>query len=375
MMQNWDLSAVERAFGQAALAPEEWKRALDTTVSITGSHGALLLPISGGVLRTVPYTESISDSFDTYVRDGWHLRDERIRGIPLMQRSGVVDDLDIFSPEIIASHPYYQEFLAPHGLRWFAGVGIFFEDDVWCLSIQRRIDQGPFSAAEKMELARLSGPLATAAATARLLGEAASSGALEAFAASNTAAVLVDRFGKIFAANAAAEQLLSGDIRLKNGKLIHGDESGFPSLDRALSEILNQTKAGLHIPVALPRKERGPLLAYPSRLQRTIGNALADCQAIIILVDPDAKKNPTETTLRSVYKLSSAEARLAIQLSTGEALDRVAERLNISKETSRTQLKSIFAKVGVHRQAELVAVLSRLLSGDRLEDASFHPFG
>lgn len=362
-MPNWDLSPVEGAFGEAAVDSGGWKRALETVVSITESHGALLLPVKGGVLRTLPFTDSMSGSFDSFIRDGWHLRDERNRGLPLMQRSGVVDDLDIFSPETIASHPYYQEFLAPHRLCWFAGVGIFFDDDMWCLSIQRRVDQSPFSTAEKRELAKLSRSLATAAATARILGEAASSGALEAFAASGTAAVLVDRYGKIFEANASAEHLLSGDIRLKEGKLIHGREGSFPNLDRALSRILNQAKAGLHAPVLLPRKDRAPLLAYPSRLQRTVGNALADCQAMIIFVDPDARRNPTEATLRSVYKLSGAEARLAINLSTGEALDKVAERLNISKETSRTQLKSIFAKLGVHRQAELVAVLSTLLSG------------
>lgn len=362
-MPKWDLSAIEGAFGEAAVDPEGWRRALETVVSITESHGAVLLPVKGGALRTLPFTDSMSGSFDSFIRDGWHLRDERNRGVPFMQRSGVVDDLDIFSPETIASHPYYQEFLAPHRLRWFAGVGIFFDDDIWCLSIQRRMDQSPFSAAEKSELAKLSRSLATSAATARILGEAASSGALEAFAASDTAAVLVDRHGKIFEANASAEQLLSGEIRLRNGKLMHGHEASFPSLDRALSRILNQAKAGLHFPVALPRENRGPLLAYPARLRRTVSNALADCQAIIVLVDPDARRNPTESTLRSVYKLSGAEARLAIHLSTGEALDKVADRLNISKETSRTQLKSIFAKLGLHRQAELVAVLSTLLSG------------
>jgi hypothetical protein len=171
-----------------------------------------------------------------------------------------------------------------------------------------------------MELAKLSRSLAAGVATTRILGEAARSGALEAFAASDTAAVLVNRHGKIFAANASAERLLSGEIRLRKGKLIHGHEASFPSLDRALSRVLNHAKAGLHAPVALPRKDRGPLLAYPARLPGTVRNA------------------------------------------TGEALDKVADRLNISKETSRTQLKSIFAKLGVHRQAELVAVLSTLLS-------------
>ena len=200
-MSTWNLSAVESAFAEAALDASKWTQALETVASTTESHGAILLPVKGGFLRTLPFTDSMSGPFDSFVRDGWHLRDERNRGIPLMQKFGVVDDLDIFSPDRIASLPYYQEFLAPHGLRWFAGVGVFFEDDVWCLSIQRRIDQSPFSTAEKTELAKLSRSLATAAATARLLGEAATSGAMEAYSARNMAAVLIDRYGKIFEAN------------------------------------------------------------------------------------------------------------------------------------------------------------------------------
>jgi DNA-binding CsgD family transcriptional regulator len=59
--------------------------------------------------------------------------------------------------------------------------------------------------------------------------------------------------------------------------------------------------------------------------------------------------------------LSEAEARLAARLASGEALEMVAEQFGIAKETGRSQLKSIFAKTGVHRQAELVALLAPLL--------------
>jgi DNA-binding CsgD family transcriptional regulator len=45
----------------------------------------------------------------------------------------------------------------------------------------------------------------------------------------------------------------------------------------------------------------------------------------------------------------------------GEALEVVAEKFGIAKETGRSQLKSIFAKTGVHRQAQLVALLAPLL--------------
>ncbi|MBW7971842.1 helix-turn-helix transcriptional regulator [Bradyrhizobium sp. BR 10289] len=356
------MRAVERAFGEAVLDVQGWTKALEIVTSITESHGAVLLPVTGGTLRTLPFTEAMMAPFETYLRDGWHLRDERNRGLPLMRKNGVVDDLDIFSAEAIGSHPYYQEFLAPHRLRWFGGVGIFFDDDVWCLSIQRRVDQDPFSPAEKRELATLSNSLSTAAALARTVGGAAASGALQAFALSGTAAALVNRHGKIFEANQSAERLLGGDIRIKAGKLVSAGASLFADLELALSRVLNGRGATLHPPVPLPRKGRGPLLAYLGRPPDATISAFSNCQAIIVMVDPEARKSPPESTLRAVYGLSDAEARLSVQLSTGEPLEQAANRLGISKETSRTQLKNIFAKLGVHRQAELIAVLSTFLN-------------
>jgi DNA-binding CsgD family transcriptional regulator len=92
---------------------------------------------------------------------------------------------------------------------------------------------------------------------------------------------------------------------------------------------------------------------------------MADCQAIVILIDPDDISRPPEALLRIVYGLSEAEARLAAQLTSGEKLETATERIGIAKETGRSQLKSVFAKLGVHRQAELVAVLAPLLGRTR----------
>jgi len=93
----------------------------------------------------------------------------------------------------------------------------------------------------------------------------------------------------------------------------------------------------------------------------TLTNALADCQAMVILIDPDARSRTPEMTLRSAFRLTEAEARVATQLALGNSLESVADQFGIAKETARSQLKSIFAKTGVHRQAELVVVPAKLL--------------
>jgi DNA-binding CsgD family transcriptional regulator len=365
-MTRWNLKPAERAFADAALDPKLWVRALDTVTEVTGSFGAVLLPIAGDLIPNVPFTERMAASIDTYFRDSWYLRDERKLGINMMLNRGVTVDLDTFSHERMNRHPYYQEFLAPHGLRWFAGVRVLCGKDLWCLSIQRTIEQGPFSDEEKDQLARLSDSLSTTAALARAFGSATSDGAMSAFELSGTAVVLINRMGQAFKMNRSAELLLRGEIRIVRRKLVARDNNATAKLNQAIRDLLWQrSEAGLSPPVLLPRTGKRPLFAYPAKISSLTANAMADCQAIVILIDPDDISRPPEALLRIVYGLSEAEARLAAQLTSGEKLETATERIGIAKETGRSQLKSVFAKLGVHRQAELVAVLAPLLGRTR----------
>ena len=148
-----DLSRIESAFVEAALDPGLWVRALDIATHETRSFGATLLPLTGIAIPNVPVTEAAGEASEHYFRDGWHLRDQRHAGVPLLMNAGVIDDSDCIDLNGIGRHPYYQEFLAAHGLRWFAGVKVACGDEVWCLSIQRKIEQGPFPLEDKARLA------------------------------------------------------------------------------------------------------------------------------------------------------------------------------------------------------------------------------
>jgi len=69
---------------------------------------------------------------------------------------------------------------------------------------------------------------------------------------------------------------------------------------------------------------------------------------------------PAESALRRLFDLTPAEARLARRLASGDSLEQVAQSLDVKMTTARTQLAGIFAKTGTCRQAQLVAILSRL---------------
>jgi DNA-binding CsgD family transcriptional regulator len=362
-MRKWNLAAVEQAFAAAAFDPNLWQAAMDCIAEQTESRGALILPMLGRPLPNIPISESLMRAAEIYFRDEWYQRDVRFHVNPeTFRRVGAVDDFDCTAIETISSDPFYQDFLAPAGLQWFGGVALQTGEDLWCLSLNRGINQDPFSPEEKARLAQLSRSLSTAAATSRALGIAASTATLEAFDISQTAAVLLNPMGEVVRTNRSADRLLTGDVKIVSRRITSVDRNATSALDRALSRLLrSRAEASLMPPIPLRRAGQNPVLAYPLKLPSMSASALSPAQAAIILIDPGAQRRSPEVSLRSAFGLTPAESRLASHLGTGQSLETICEELEISKETGRNQLKSIFAKTGVHRQSEMVLLLSKML--------------
>jgi DNA-binding CsgD family transcriptional regulator/PAS domain-containing protein len=357
----WETAKVEAAFVEAATDSSRWIAAMDAAAAVTGGVGALLLPLQGR-LPNVPFSESVGELVETYFSGGWSQREERYRGVGTMMRRGAYGDLDFMDPDEIATNAYYQEFLGIHGFRWFGGVKIAFGDDLWVLAIQRTVAQGPFTPEEVDELATLSPRLSTAGSLARALGFARVDAALAAFEASGSAVILLDRCGEVVRVNHTAERLLGPHLGISQKRLVSRDPDKTKEINAALHRVLWSTsQSALLPPVSLPRGEKRPLIAYPMRLAGVSADALAPCQAVVVLVDVEAQLRPTESVLQACFGLTMAEARVARQVASGRRVDQAAEELGIARETARHQLKAVFGKMGVHRQSELVRILAQIV--------------
>jgi DNA-binding CsgD family transcriptional regulator len=81
---------------------------------------------------------------------------------------------------------------------------------------------------------------------------------------------------------------------------------------------------------------------------------------VVLLIETGAAGAlPAEETLRTTFALTPSEARFACALADGASVTEAAARHGISRETARTHLKRIFAKMGVGHQAALVAMVHR----------------
>jgi DNA-binding CsgD family transcriptional regulator len=84
-------------------------------------------------------------------------------------------------------------------------------------------------------------------------------------------------------------------------------------------------------------------------------------RAMILLRDPAAPDRTLTQRLKTLYRLTAAEAEIAVSLGAGEALPRIAEARGVALATLRSQLKAIMAKMQCSRQAEVAAIVAHLL--------------
>jgi len=75
---------------------------------------------------------------------------------------------------------------------------------------------------------------------------------------------------------------------------------------------------------------------------------------VVLLIDVDPPRPPAPDRLAALFDLTAAEARLWADLAAGATLADIALRRQVSVNTLRVQLARVFAKTGVHRQADLL---------------------
>jgi len=359
--ERWDLGSIADAFARAALDPMHWTDAMEVAASATASAGAVLMPVSGR-LPGLPHSASLGGLLEDYFAGGWATRDLRERGRDLLWAQGAFSDLDVCTVEEIAKAPYYNDFLGQHDLRWFAGVSVACGEDLWCLCIQRSIEQGPFTPGELADLARQAPQLGSAGTIARSLGHARVEASVDALDAAGAPAVIFDRFGSVLHLNARAEALLGDDLRISGRRLVSTDRAATIALERALQALLwRPGAAALGRPVRLPRRSgRRPIMAYPLRLPRLREDPLSPAAAAMILRDLDRRPRAREEDLAAAFGLTRREAALAVHLGSGLPLGDFAERHGLSLATARVHLRATFAKTDTHRQGDLVALIARL---------------
>ena len=177
--------------------------------------------------------------------------------------------------------------------------------------------------------------------------------------------------GKVQFTNSMATQVLSSKdgISMKNDCLAFTDSESQSALDEFITatkalkpaQMTYGIKAAVRNFAAQRPSGRKPYLLMLSAVALsswTVEVSSSDRMILVYINDPQKRLQPSEDQLKSYYKLTSAQAKLAVRLYAVENIVTVAETLGISINTARSHLRSIYVKTGANNQAELIKTLT-----------------
>ncbi len=356
-----DLSILADRLYEASIVPELWPDALEDMCVATKSFGGVLFEINSPRTRWVA-SPRLAPLYGGYLKEGWAERNPRSARALQKNLKGFVGDYDLFTPEEMDADPTYGYFRR-QGFGWCGGMLATLPcNEVIVFVWERLYQDGPFARAELESLNGIAGHLSRAALLAARLGLEKARAAVETMRALGLPAAVLSHADRLLLANDLFDRFIPSLFQDSHNRLTLPDPRADALLDQALGHCRGGGPAGVQsLPIAA-KGDRPPLVlhAVPIRgAARDIFSA-ASCMLVIAPLAKDAR--PDATLLQGLFDLTPAEARVAQAISGGGRIQQIALDNRVSPETVRTQLKSILAKTGTSRQAELV----RLLSGATL---------
>jgi DNA-binding CsgD family transcriptional regulator len=352
----------------AAAAPESWPDALQHIADMFGDHGANLTYFHANGSYGAIVSPTLLPGLDEYNGHWWRHDIRSQRGVErgYLARSDVLTDADLGPVEELHAHPFYSEFLARHGLGWFATVVLAPSPGSHvALSVQRLADKPPFDASECALLARLGRHAEQSLSLGLRLArsEAVNEGFRSALLGLNVGAFLLDADERLLFANEIAGGLVGNGLEVSAGRLV----------------VTSKARPLLPEPVAASREpalDRPPVLVgrgdeLPPILLHFIptqpGNSLwarellGEVRLIVLAIEVSPRSPVDPMVVRDLLGLTLGEARVASLVGAGLSLRHASEQLGITVESVRTVLKRVYSKTEISRQSELAALLGKIL--------------
>ncbi|NVN88747.1 MAG: helix-turn-helix transcriptional regulator [Rhodopseudomonas sp.] len=373
-MSNRQLLAAVEAIYNAAPDPSRWVTALNAIANYFGDVGSVLLWHRDDGSVGLIASPSLALVHKDYQEGGWDRRDIRSKRAEerfFSLRRETITDRDFMAPDEFDTEPFYSEFLARHGLRYCLATSISPDANLTvAISVQRTIDKPPYTSEEIDDMALLGRHAENSLRLSMRLfdAELANTSLRDALDCMGVGVFALDNLGRAVFANRAAERLCGQEIKLVDSRLRIGQGSQRAEIDIEIARTIGGGTAELlakRTPILVKRTTSDrPLVIYLLPIHFSGDQPeqfLTSTRAIVLIIDPKANDPADPALVRDVLGVTLGEARVAALVGSGLAPREAAARLGIGEETARTALKRVYSKVGVSRQSELTALLTKLV--------------
>ncbi|RZL65230.1 MAG: helix-turn-helix transcriptional regulator [Variovorax sp.] len=382
-----DYDAVVHSIYDAALQPDRWVGATRAIARLCGASHAMLFtwahtPAQGGFLFEHGFPNEIIAQWNakSLVHEDPFVREALRRD--LMNEGDVILGDDLVPFDRLVETPFFRNIFQPSNIAGMCGGVVFDTTDAHKLPTAFSIHHGPQQprfARQHVELVhRLVAHLSRALGVMFHLRDsqlqlASSRAALDRLSAG---VLLLDGQRRIQYANPAALRVLQGGgalqfqsgldaslhARLRLSPRLAAHEPALrQAIDGALASWATVRPERFAEPVVLPDETGRPqcVLHVGPLGVGAFGEA---ARAVVFVYDLATARALAPAALCELFDTTPAEARAALQVLQGGSAKTMAGRLGVSVNTFNSQLKAAYAKLGTHRQADLMKLLLALAS-------------
>lgn len=186
------------------------------------------------------------------------------------------------------------------------------------------------------------------------------------------AAFILGADGLVHHLNASAKKVLHRErcCTVRNGRFRLNDAALNMAFEEALRRATRERPAGSLLPLLSHTQQVYELTVSPLEADDGQAGVFATPPMQLVLVTiarPRGDAKLIAERVRRLYGLTHAEARVVSALVLGRTVDEIALAHGVRASTVRAQVRSIYNKIGVNRQADLVRLA---LSGAPLVTSS-----
>lgn len=332
-------------------AARQW---LERVVMRLGAEaGGLLIlkPDGRRILHSIGHAEASSIAYrDYYSRLDplGRLLDRRPNGRPL-----VIDTTR--HPDYLAQYELSADYLRPHGIDHLACAQWLSADGTRTLiGVQRFAGMAPFTVADGKQLGLLIGQwrsglaLAATAPDSPAGPECVLQLCIEIAAHLPNPVIVLDTRLTVVWSNRAA----------RDGQGAIHDALFARTTARNAHKLRSQLQH-LVLKCVLQRSETLAMLGEEQARVPVALSPLSGSPDLVMLrlTAPEPTHSSLQGRLQALFRLTPAEAELAVQLANGHSPEAIAEMRQVKRETVRNQLKAIYRKTGYNRQNSLVSAI------------------
>ncbi len=290
------------------------------------------------------------------------------QGFPAQPRCGGVSSFNW--RDLVAHNPLFDQ-LVKAGCTWSLAHAFESSAEGECMLIASRDDsQAPFSVQDQ-HLIVAAGAHFQRAFRFRLEilnGRFVSGFQAEALERLAIAGFLVNQNRCTLPLNPHASRFIEerNGLKICNGALHASNQRDDKMLQAAIRSILERQGdaariRGLSLRRAEGKRDIGVVIsAQDSCCPRTNRKERV---ALIFVRDPQSVPDPSISLMQELFSFTRTEAVVAARLAKGFRLEDIEHELNIRHNTARAHLRSMFSKVEVHRQSQLVHLLANCVAG------------